>query len=174
LFTKLFNNVTVRSNVFAVWATVGFFEVTDDTVRPVKLGAEIGRAENRQIRHRMFAIVDRTNMTASLNDQITTDSGQPMAPGVTQTLTVPGPFPDPRTGRSWLIQQGTVLVLEPNTDNEETVVLGAAVKPNQYPYQVLRPHPATTPVIIRGNPGPWLRYDPHQDSDVVKYFAVID
>jgi hypothetical protein len=62
LLQKIFNNITTTSNVFGVWWTAGYFEVVDETVRPARLGKEIGRDENRQIRRRFFAIVDRSGM----------------------------------------------------------------------------------------------------------------
>jgi hypothetical protein len=62
LLQKIYNNITTTSNVFAVWWTVGYFEVVDETVSPPRLGQEIGRSENRNIRHRFFAIVDRSGM----------------------------------------------------------------------------------------------------------------
>ena len=64
LLTKVMNNFTTTSNCFAVWVTVGFFEVTDESKRPIQLAGEVSRPEGKHIRHRMFAIVDRSNLAA--------------------------------------------------------------------------------------------------------------
>ena len=76
MLAKVFEHFTTRSNVFAVYMTVGYFEVIDDTQKPELLGDEIGVirdgnsnsttfgqvVETKAVRHRMFAIVDRTNL----------------------------------------------------------------------------------------------------------------
>jgi hypothetical protein len=182
LLTKIFSNVTTRSNVFAVYITVGFFEVNDDTARPVRLGAELNRSENRHVRHRLFALVDRTNLSAySTTSQGVAFAATPPTPGqtppapqqVTVTLGAVSGV-DPRTGRQWQIQPGSVLVFDPNdpNGNEETVTV-TAVGAGTITANFTKSHPAGG-VISRGNPGPWQRYDARQDYLVVPYFSVID
>ena len=63
---KIMNNISFTSNTFAVWLTVGFFEVKSDGT----LGNELFYEENRQIRHRMFAIVDRSQLVMPTSAQI--------------------------------------------------------------------------------------------------------
>jgi hypothetical protein len=51
-----------------IWVTVGFFEVNDvDASGRIYLGQEIGRSEGRNIRHKMFAIIDRSVLDPSMN-----------------------------------------------------------------------------------------------------------
>ncbi len=50
------NLLTTRSNVYAVWTTMGYFEVDDRGLLGQELGADSGAVE----RHRGFAIIDRS------------------------------------------------------------------------------------------------------------------
>jgi hypothetical protein len=98
LLTKIANNVTVRSNVFAVWCTVGFFEVDENG----RLGAEIGRIDGRQQRHRFFAIIDRSVldpwirlMNLLISQQSSAQCAYDVAAGWKMTGTEPPPQPPP-------------------------------------------------------------------------------
>jgi hypothetical protein len=71
---KLGNTFSTHSNVFAVWMTVGYFEVEDnlepmppnnrvvDAIHPdgLRLGQEIGADSGEIVRHRAFYIIDRS------------------------------------------------------------------------------------------------------------------
>jgi hypothetical protein len=201
LMAKIFNNVTVRSNVFAVWVTVGFFEVTDDTTRPVKLGAELGRSENRQVRHRMFAMIDRT----ALSYWASTAGAAVAAPGVvTVPLTgaigitsngVPALLVPTSTGTATITAGNVALGVAPtslfvdpginglngaapsngpiSSPTSETVTVTAVDNVNlTFTAQFNKTHPAG--FIITNNTGPPARFDPHANQSLVPYFAIID
>lgn len=84
LLNKMYNSVTTKSNVFLVWVTVGYFEVNQVTqvngTTQISLGQEIGRADNKQVRHRMFAIVDRSSQSS--NDGTNASPSAGIVPGL--------------------------------------------------------------------------------------------
>ena len=53
---RLGNLVTMRSSVFSIWITIGFFEVNDDG----SLGDELGSDFGEEQRHRAFFVLDRS------------------------------------------------------------------------------------------------------------------
>ncbi|MBI3462810.1 MAG: hypothetical protein HY000_07085, partial [Planctomycetes bacterium] len=92
LYQKLGNTATTRSNVFAIWVTVGFFEVLDepqpdtkdndgdnfidepDELLP-KLGREVGSDTGQVKRHRGFYVIDRSRPVGYHSDVAIDDSG---------------------------------------------------------------------------------------------------
>ncbi len=64
---KITNLTTVRTHQYAVWITVGFFEVvqtgTPELGIPDAVGQELGLAAGSNVRYRSFFVVDRTKAT---------------------------------------------------------------------------------------------------------------
>jgi hypothetical protein len=189
LLQKILNNVTTRSNVYAVWVTVGFFEVTDPTARPVKLGAEIGKVENRNVRHRFFAILDRSNVAVpslltTVSQAVTGGPApQPMTVGAAAgSIQAPPPV---GVTLNWSFQPGMQVTVGAGTANQETVTITAppvgttitAVFNNNHAVGETVTVPGTSgplPNTVLGNPGPQQRYDPRANSAVVLHFNIIE
>ncbi len=62
---KLANTATTRSNVYAIWITVGYFEVTPVQANSAypdgyQIGRELGSDTGQVVRHRAFYIFDRS------------------------------------------------------------------------------------------------------------------
>ena len=180
LMNKVFNNLTTRSNVFAVWLTVGFFEVVNPNVRPFMLGAEIGRAENRQIRHRMFAIVDRTNLSTLANftqlaGSVLASSSPTPRPQAVQIANVTnatnstlGGTTAPPYAIPWNIKVGSSLTIEDPINPESVVVTGIDVNRKQISAPFKYQHSRGTWVSSNDIPGPppvFLSADTIQQPD---------
>jgi hypothetical protein len=188
LLRKVLGNVTTRSNVYAVWLTVGFFEVTDETARPVKLGAEIGKEQGRNVRHRMFAVIDRSNLavpsllTTLAQGVAAGPAPQPVAVGaVSGTATAPPPV---GVSLRWALQPGVQVVVGAGTANQETVTL-TAVAPGTVTAAFAGNHaagetvtipgtPGPLPNTVLGNPGPQARYDPRANGAAVLHFNIVE
>ncbi|MFZ9794431.1 MAG: hypothetical protein ACO3F3_19055, partial [Gemmataceae bacterium] len=182
LLQKIANNITTRSNIFAVWLTTGFFEVTDDSVMPPKLGAEVGIADGTNIRHRMFALIDRTEMvsfTTNLTDtnlqDVSGGAPVPLVPAnIAAGMTVAGWN---RTGtmvngNSWTFKENMVLTFEPNTSNEETVILRKNATSGLLEAKFVKNHSYACSIVNRGNPGPWPFYSRTNDPVVISHTTI--
>ena len=180
LLNKLYNQTTTRSNVFAVWLTVGFFEVNDDTTQPAKLGAELAGPTGAPVRHHLFAVVDR-----SAAPQIFPGPGEP---AITSPTPVPGPgpatiVPTMMQGRgrafAWGIRPGMVLqATGPDANGAfatESVVVTAA-SATTFTAAFRRAYPrGFTSIVGRGNPGPGLSVSsPEHDRALTPYAEVCD
>jgi hypothetical protein len=193
LLTALYNRLETRSNTFAVWLTVGYFEVHDETSQPVKLGAEVGSSTSSQVHHRFLAVVDRTNLQVF-------GGGGPGQPRVTRYLTrahaQEGAVPAPGehwvpfealsgstateqrdtagapTGRMlpWRILPGSHLFID--TGRHRELVLVTAVDPGRNAIQAIfrLAHDRGFEVSLPGNPGPQPDFDPRSPlfQDVIR------
>jgi len=81
MMSKVYNQLTTRSNTFAVYMMIGYFEVKNpgpytETNRPI-LGKELGTDDGTVVRHKFFSIIDRTNLTIEAPTQ-PVNPGQPV------------------------------------------------------------------------------------------------
>ena len=170
LLNKIFNNTTSRSNVFAVWLTVGFFEVNSDG----SLGAEIGKSEGKSIRHRMFAIVDRSGL--AVPRQAGTLASGITASATAQTVSMVNLLNSSAGSTSGINVNSQVIIGSPGSANVEIVTV-AGVSASQIRAVFTQTHAAGEAVsIMPGNWGPQPGFDVTQpvNSQIVPYYNIIE
>ena len=181
LLNKILSRTTSRSNCFAVWLTVGFFEVlseqggTGATLQPVHV---LGKELEPKIRRRFFCMVDRTNLE-KWRTQVVQNNGAPISipsddatklpylatpvPIQLAALYVQGnPTPTPlSTGvtnslnnKSFLVTIGSVLTLNPGDPQYEETVEVVDLGMGVPGIVCQKAHPNGLIVSSRGNPGP--------------------
>jgi hypothetical protein len=129
---KMYNNVTVRSNCFALWLTIGYFEVVRNPADGKLYYQEIGRQDGREIRHRYFAIIDRSVFEDWMLEAT-------MRWAISGTLDPNTPMPNVGTIR----QAAETLGLDPRRDN----VIPVTIRPGQNQPPVNVPIRLPAPVV---------------------------
>lgn len=176
LLQKIYNHITATSNVFAVWWTVGYFQVVDETVRPARLGPEIGRSQNRHLRHRFFAVVDRSALNL-FETRVAPNTF--VAAGRRQTMTVADFKGQLANGQVWSIQPGMLLNIDFGGPSAEVVAVQSVIPPvgnstrGSFTANFAFSHAAGATVSCGGNPGPQPIYNPRADNQVVLHTSVI-
>jgi hypothetical protein len=182
LLNKIFSKLTTRSNVFAVWCTVGFFRVIQESdpvtgapVRPVKLGEEMGSTTGTAVRHQMFAIIDRSNLTiaptiTATQAAITTIGQQPVLLGRLTNI------PSPAGELPWQITAGSVLIVDTDANQETVVVTGVDTTSNTIVANFTKQHVVGASISVPGNPGPQPLFDLRDTkyAPVVSHWVVIN
>jgi hypothetical protein len=173
LLNKIFGRTTSRSNCFAVWLTVGYFEVTSENGGVGQPAHVLGKELEPKLRKRFFAMIDRTHL-----QKWSVDVGPLAANTPYPVSSISGGNPlNTYTNKTYTINPGSVITIDPNTPYEETVEVDASSN-----FTLKYNHSGGTSgkvtIISRGNPGPMsslgLGYRIEKDTNVVPYFAVLE
>jgi len=161
MLIKTYNQLTTKSNCFAVWMTIGYFEVKNDgpyteSNRPI-LGAEIGSDTGTTQRNRFFSVIDRSGLALDLNHAVNGKQGPPLvffnheddetlvAPAVSREVitsvpatssdltNIPNSVSGSYDGLGWKVSVGDKLYVDVGSSQEEVTVTRVFAPPTANP-----------------------------------------
>jgi hypothetical protein len=164
LLNKIYNNVTTRSNTYAVWLTTGFFTVAPTGTNPAQLQAEWGLSQGINIRHHMFAVIDRTQIGMPSTSYGST--GSAVTSTGSSTITI--------TGAAKMPSAGDVVQIDSGLNIEAVVV--RSVSGTSFTATFNKTHASGVTVVgmTAGNPGPQPNFSAKDNSAVIPYYSIID